>query len=59
MIATPKIDNAAPLRYAMNTLNAFQFAYGEGPGTVHAATTRNGASIMIVPIAKSQISCLV
>jgi intracellular sulfur oxidation DsrE/DsrF family protein len=47
VIAAPKVDGAAPLRYAMNTINAFQFAYGEGPGTVHCACVFYGPSLFI------------
>lgn len=47
VIAAAKIDRAAPLRYAMNTINAFQFAYGEGPGAVHVACVFYGPSLFI------------
>jgi intracellular sulfur oxidation DsrE/DsrF family protein len=47
VIAAPKVDGGAPLRYAMNTINAFQFAYGEGPGTVHCACVFYGPALFI------------
>jgi intracellular sulfur oxidation DsrE/DsrF family protein len=47
VIAATKVDGGAPLRYAMNTINAFQFAYGEGPGTVHCACVFYGSALFI------------
>jgi intracellular sulfur oxidation DsrE/DsrF family protein len=47
VIATSKVDGGACLRFAVNTLNAFQFAYGEGPGSVHSACVFYGSSLFI------------
>lgn len=47
VIAAQKVDLGAPLRFAMNTMNAFQFSYGEGPGTVHCACVFYGPALFI------------
>jgi intracellular sulfur oxidation DsrE/DsrF family protein len=47
VIAAPKIAGGAPLRYAVNTLNAFQFAYAEGPRSVHIACVFYGPALFI------------
>jgi intracellular sulfur oxidation DsrE/DsrF family protein len=48
VIGAPKIDNGATLRYAGNTLNAFETAFKEGPGTVHVAAVFYGTSLFFV-----------
>lgn len=45
VIASPKIDGGAALRYAGNTINAFQFAFREGVGSTHTACVFYGSSI--------------
>jgi len=48
VIAAPQISRGAALRYAGNTLNAFQFALGGGPGSVHTICVFYGSSIFYV-----------
>ncbi|HXM07227.1 MAG TPA: hypothetical protein VN936_07175, partial [Candidatus Acidoferrum sp.] len=48
VIAAPKINSGAALRYAGNTLNAFQSGFGEGPGTLHVACVFYGTSLLFV-----------
>ena len=47
VIAAPKVNGGAPLRYALNTLNAFQNTYGEGPSAVHVAVVFYGPGLFI------------
>lgn len=47
VIASPKVDGGSSLRYAMNTINAFQFAYGEGAGSTHVACVYYGPGLFI------------
>ena len=46
VIAAPKIDGGAALRYAGNTLNAFQFAFAEGAGSLHVACVFYGTALL-------------
>ncbi|MGB6984681.1 MAG: hypothetical protein WBD74_01760 [Candidatus Aquilonibacter sp.] len=46
VIAAPKIDGGAALRYAGNGLNAFQFAFGEGAGALHVVCVLYGTSLL-------------
>jgi intracellular sulfur oxidation DsrE/DsrF family protein len=47
VIAAPKIGGGAPLRYAVNTMNAFQFAYAEGARSVHVVCVFYGPALFI------------
>jgi intracellular sulfur oxidation DsrE/DsrF family protein len=46
VIGAPKIDEGAALRYAGNALNAFEFAFGEGAGTLHILCVLYGTSLL-------------
>jgi len=46
VIAAPKIDGGAALRYAGNGLNAFRFAFGEGAGSLHVLCVFYGTSLL-------------
>jgi intracellular sulfur oxidation DsrE/DsrF family protein len=48
LIAAPQVARGAALRYAGNTLNAFQFALNAGPGTVHTICVFYGTSVVYV-----------
>jgi intracellular sulfur oxidation DsrE/DsrF family protein len=48
VIAAPKINGGATLRYAGNSLNAFQDAFGEGVGTLHVVAVFYGTALMFV-----------
>jgi intracellular sulfur oxidation DsrE/DsrF family protein len=48
VIAAPKINSGAALRYAGNTLNAFETGFGEGPGTLHVACVFYGTALFFV-----------
>lgn len=45
VIAAVKIDGGTPLRHAVNALNAFEYAYGEGPGSLHVVCVLYGPSL--------------
>jgi intracellular sulfur oxidation DsrE/DsrF family protein len=45
VIAAPKLNGGAALRYAGNTLNAFQFALGQGAGSCHVVAVFYGTSL--------------
>jgi len=45
VIAAVKIDQGTPLRHAVNALNAFEYAYGEGPGSLHVACVLYGPAL--------------
>jgi|GEM_PF-818465 intracellular sulfur oxidation DsrE/DsrF family protein len=47
VIAAVKLDHGAPLRHAMNGLNAFEYAFGQGPGALHVAVVFYGSSLLI------------
>jgi intracellular sulfur oxidation DsrE/DsrF family protein len=47
VIAAVKLDHAAPLRHAMNGLNAFQYAFNQGAGSLHVAVVFYGSSLLI------------
>jgi intracellular sulfur oxidation DsrE/DsrF family protein len=47
VIAATKITGGAPLRYAVNTLNAFQFAYREGADAIHVACVFYGPALFL------------
>ena len=47
VIAAVKLDHGAPLRHAMNGLNAFEYAYGQGAGALHVAVVFYGSSLLI------------
>jgi intracellular sulfur oxidation DsrE/DsrF family protein len=46
VIAAPKINNGAALRYAGNTLNAFETAFNEGAGSVRVVAVLYGTSLL-------------
>ncbi|HEY1726743.1 MAG TPA: hypothetical protein VGG22_00010 [Candidatus Baltobacteraceae bacterium] len=46
VIAAVKIDRGAPLRHAMNGINAFETAFGQGPGALHVAVVFYGSSLL-------------
>jgi intracellular sulfur oxidation DsrE/DsrF family protein len=48
VIAAPKINGGAALRYAGNSLNAFQTAFNEGAGTLHVAAVFYGTALVFV-----------
>jgi intracellular sulfur oxidation DsrE/DsrF family protein len=48
VIAAPRIAGGQALRYAGNGLNAFQFAFGEGAGSMHIACVFYGPSLLFV-----------
>jgi intracellular sulfur oxidation DsrE/DsrF family protein len=48
VIAAPQMSRGTALRLAGNTLNAFQFALGGGPGAVHTICVFYGSSIFYV-----------
>jgi intracellular sulfur oxidation DsrE/DsrF family protein len=48
VIGATKIDGGAPLRFAGNALNAFEYAFAEGPGTLHVAAVFYGTSLFFV-----------
>ena len=48
VIASTKVDRGAALRYAGNTLNAFQFSLNEGAGTVHTVCVFYGTSLTLI-----------
>jgi intracellular sulfur oxidation DsrE/DsrF family protein len=47
VIAAVKLDRGAPLRHAMNGLNAFEHAFGQGPGSLHVAVVFYGSSLLV------------
>ena len=47
VIAAVKLDHGAPLRHAMNGLNAFQYAFKQGAGSLHVAVVFYGSSLLI------------
>jgi len=47
VIAAVKLDHGAPLRHAMNGLNAFEHAFAQGPGSLHVAVVFYGSSLLI------------
>jgi intracellular sulfur oxidation DsrE/DsrF family protein len=48
VIAAPKINGGAMLRYAGNSLDAFQNAFHEGPGTLHVLCVMYGTALLFV-----------
>ncbi len=47
VIAAVKLDHGAPLRHAMNGLNAFEHAFAQGPGSLHVAVVFYGSSLLV------------
>jgi intracellular sulfur oxidation DsrE/DsrF family protein len=47
LIASTKIDRAGAFRYAGNAMNAFQFALGAGPGSLHSLVVVYGTSVFL------------
>ena len=45
--AAARIDNASIFSYMKNSLNAYQFAFNEGPGTLHAAAILYGTGSIL------------
>lgn len=48
VIGAPKVNGGASLRYAGNALNAFQYAFAEGAGTLHVAAVFYGTSLLML-----------
>jgi intracellular sulfur oxidation DsrE/DsrF family protein len=48
VIGAPRIDGGAALRFAGNALNAFEYAFAEGPGSLHVAAVFYGTSLLYV-----------
>jgi len=47
VFASNQLNAGAVLRYMMNALNAYQFAYAEGPGTLHPVGILYGSSVTL------------
>lgn len=48
VIGTPKVNGGAALRYAGNALNAFEYAFHEGAGSLHVAAVFYGTSLLML-----------
>jgi hypothetical protein len=48
VFGTSKLANANLLHYMLNALNAYQFDYGEGPGSLHAAGVCYGSAVALL-----------
>ena len=45
LFTSPRANNGAIFAYMRNSLNGYQFGWGEGPGTLHAAAVLNGLGV--------------
>jgi intracellular sulfur oxidation DsrE/DsrF family protein len=45
LFTAPRANNGAIFAYIRNSLNGYQFGWGEGPGTLHAAGVLNGIGV--------------
>jgi intracellular sulfur oxidation DsrE/DsrF family protein len=45
--ASPRIANGAVLGFMLNSLNAYEHGFGEGPGTLHAAAVLYSTSVAL------------
>lgn len=48
VIAAPKVDQGTALRHAVNGLNAFEYAYGEGARSLHVVMVLYGSSVCML-----------
>jgi len=48
VFGTAKLAGGNILHYMLNALNAYQFDYGEGPGTLHAAGVCYGSAVALL-----------
>lgn len=48
VIGAPRINGGATLRFAGNALNAFEYAFAEGAGSLHVAAVFYGSSLFFV-----------
>ena len=48
LVAAVPLRNGAFLHYMKNTLNAYEFAYREGPGTAHVAAVMYGNALVAI-----------
>lgn len=45
LFTSPRANDGAIFAYIRNSLNGYQFGWGEGPGTLHAAAVLNGIGV--------------
>jgi len=45
LFTSPRANDGAIFAYMRNSLNGYQFGWGEGPGTLHAAAVLNGIGV--------------
>jgi intracellular sulfur oxidation DsrE/DsrF family protein len=45
LFTSPRANNGAIFVYMRNSLNGYQFGWGEGPGSLHAAAVLNGLGV--------------
>jgi intracellular sulfur oxidation DsrE/DsrF family protein len=45
LFTSPRANNGAIFAYMRNSLNGYQFGWGEGPGTLHAVAVLNGLGV--------------
>jgi intracellular sulfur oxidation DsrE/DsrF family protein len=45
LFTSPRANNGAIFAYMRNSLNGYQFGWGEGPGTLHPAAVLNGLGV--------------
>jgi intracellular sulfur oxidation DsrE/DsrF family protein len=45
LFTSPRANDGAIFAYMRNSLNGYQFGWGEGPGTLHAAAVLNGNGV--------------
>ena len=45
LFTSPRANDGAIFAYIRNSLNGYQFGWGEGPGTLHAAAVLNGNGV--------------
>src|ERR1700736_2222296 len=45
LFTSPRANNGAIFAFMRNSLNGYQFGWGEGPGTLHAAAVLNGLGV--------------